>query len=282
MDKTVKTTGTELMGEVKNIVKKLAEETDAVKRSAEFKRWISFCGIFHKYSFNNAMLIMLQYPEASLVAGFHAWKKRGRYVKKGEKAIKILAPRWYKTGILDPLTGEEIEQIYFGTASVFDISQTEGKEIPQLKYSLDGDSLIDQYLSMVELFKKENITLEFEPLNGAQGVSCGGRVVIDSSLDLNGQLNVMFHEYAHEKLHQAKSNRPDARKVREYQAEITAAIVLDHFGMDTTANATYLASWQATENDIKDAFNAAFPVAAQIIKHLTGPEESETDEREIA
>jgi hypothetical protein len=180
------------------------------------------------------------------------------------------------------MTGEEQEEIYFAPVSVFDVSQTEGKEIPQLQYTLEGDSLIDQYHNMIDLFKQENITLEFLPMNGtAHGMSCGGRVVIDTSLDLNGQLNVMFHEFAHEKLHR-NANRPDARKVREYQAEITAAIVLDHFGMDTTSNATYLAGWRANESDIRDAFNAAFPVAAQIIKHLTAQEDSEPGEREIA
>lgn len=281
MDKTAKVTGPELLAEVKNIVQCLAQETDAIKRSAEFQKWIAFCGTFHKYSFANTLLILAQCPEASMVAGFNAWKKRGRYVKKGEKSIRILSPRWYKTGVIDTMTGEEKEEIYFAPVSVFDVSQTEGKEIPQLQYTLEGDSLIDQYHNMIDLFKMENITLEFLPLNGAHGMSCGGRVVIDTGLDLNGQLNVMFHEFAHEKLHR-NANRPDARKVREYQAEITAAIVMYHFGVDTTASATYLAGWKAKESDIKDAFNAAFPVAAKIIKHLTAQEDSDPGEKEIA
>ena len=278
---TEKITGKGLMQDVKGLVDRLAQETDEVKRSAEFQKWISFCSSFHNYSFTNTLLILFQCPEASLVAGFRAWNKRGRYVRKGEKSIRILSPRWYKTGLIDQTTGEENEDIYFAPVSVFDVSQTEGEDIPELNYTLEGDSLQEQYDKMIDLFKKNSIRLEIKPLNGPKGLSAGGRVSIEEKLDINGRFAVMVHEFAHEKLHQGNPDRPDESKIREYQAEITAAIILSHFGIDTTSSATYLEAWQAEAKNIQEAFTAALPVASKIIKHLAGTEEK-TDESEAA
>lgn len=201
---------------------------------------------------------------------------------KGEKAIKILSPRWYKTGMIDQTTGEEIEEIYFAPVSVFDVSQTDGEEIPELNYTLKGDSLRDHYDKMIALYEKDSIRLDFKRLNGPKGLSAGGWVSIEETLDINGKFSVMVHEFAHEKLHQGNPDRPDERKIREYQAEITSSIVLSRFGIDTSASATYLACWRAEAKDIQEAFTAALPVASKIIKYLEGTDEQTENSSAVA
>ena len=282
MTNTSKVTGKDLLQDVKGMVEKLCQETDAVKRSAEFQNWIRFCSGFHKYSFTNTLLIAMQCPHASMVAGFRAWQKKNRYVMKGEKAIRILSPRWYKTGIIDQATGEEIEEIYFAPVSVFDVSQTDGEEVPELNYTLEGNSLQEQHDKMVELYKENSIMLSFKPLNGPKGLSAGGWVEIEETLDINEKFSVMVHEFAHEKLHQGNPDRPDERKIREYQAEITSSIVLSLFGIDTSASATYLAAWRAEAKDIQEAFTAALPVASKIIRFLERTEEQTEDISAVA
>ena len=124
----------DLEKKVKEYVRELAEETDAVRQSQWFKEYLGAVALFWRYSYRNQLLIFIQKNDAVRVAGFRTWNELGRYVKKGEKAIKILAPFTKKTVKKDQETGEEKEEsfTYFVPVNVFDVSQTEGKELPEL------------------------------------------------------------------------------------------------------------------------------------------------------
>lgn len=132
--------------QVNEIMEQLEKGVAELFESDKFKEYLTCMSKFHNYSLNNTLLIAMQKPDATLVAGFNAWKfKHGRAVKKGEKGIKILAPYTYK---VDAETGKEpdsedaktVERTGFKPTSVFDISQTEGKELPTLGVNeLSGD-----------------------------------------------------------------------------------------------------------------------------------------------
>src|SRR3989344_303046 len=115
-------------------VRQLAEETDEYRKSAAFKEYLDTMARIWQYSYHNQLLIHVQKRDASRVAGFRKWNDIGRHIKAGSKAIKILAPLSKKSKEKDTATGEEKEVLraYFWPVNVFDISQTEGKELPSI------------------------------------------------------------------------------------------------------------------------------------------------------
>lgn len=208
---------------------------------------------FHSYSFNNCLLIAMQYPEATQIAGFNAWKKLGRSVSKGEKAIWILAPLRYKREEEDPETGEAIEHLGvrgFKTVPVFDLAQTEGEPLATAPVGpLTGD---DQGLfeALKQFSEQRGWLVKLEPLNGPNGV-CRFRshdIGVDSMLSPIHRAKTLAHEIAHSLLHdpsQYKEHRGDM----ELEAESTAFVVLDHFGLDSgDYSFGYVAHWQQ-DND---------------------------------
>src|SRR3989338_11291464 len=131
---------TDYTKEVELKLKELAQETDKVKKSDFFKEYLEVMAKFCEYSYQNQLLIFFQRKNSSRVAGFVAWKNLGRFIKKGEKAIKILAPFKTMVPMLDSKTGEEKpqEMVRFHPVSVFDVSQTEGKDLPEIKMEVAG------------------------------------------------------------------------------------------------------------------------------------------------
>ena len=252
---------------VAGFVKELAGETDAVRRSVLFKEYLDAVSKFWHYSYHNQVLIFLQNKDASRVAGFVTWNKLGRFVKKGSKAIKILAPFTKKVLKKDENSEEkEYSFTYFVPVSVFDISQTEGKELAKLDVEVQGDNqkwLLDKLL---EFCKSRNIVVEFKQLgvNGLYGYCLQSKIVIGSEQSVNTQANTVIHEIAHHLLHNPTVAQPPSKQEREIQAEAITYVVTKHFGLENKSP-VYLGFYKAEAEQIKSALESISHTAQEII-----------------
>jgi hypothetical protein len=186
---------------------------------------------FHRYSFHNVCLIARQRPEATRVAGFHAWRKLGRFVRKGEKGIAILAPI---VGRKEADAGDDDSKtvVGFRAAYVFDVDQTDGAPLPEpAEAGGDPGAATDRLKTAIT---SHGIALEYaQELDGALGTSCGGRIQILAGLQPASEFTVLAHEFAHELLHRG-DDRPASRDVRELEAEAVAFVVGQAIGLDVT------------------------------------------------
>jgi antirestriction protein ArdC len=213
--------------------------------SNKWKEFLKFQSHFYNYSFGNTVMIFMQKENATYVAGFKTWNKLGRYIKKGEKAIKILAP--VKVKVKEEKKNKENEEKKgreeqkeryvlkgFKVVNVFDISQTEGKDVPEICRELKGKSVKIEtlYNKLLSIIK---IPVIREPLRGPKGYydPLKNIISIKEDMDPKQKLKTLVHEYAHYKLHSKKTDF--TRAEQEVQAEGIAFIVLNHFGIDTSS-----------------------------------------------
>ena len=247
--------------------------------SEKYMRYLSVMSKFHRYSVNNTMLIYMQKPEATLVAGFNKWKNQfARHVKKGEHGITIIAPTPYKKKIeemkRDPDTHapildadgktvmeeKEIEIPMFRPVKVFDVSQTDGKPLPELASSLSGT--VPHYEAFLEALRRSaSVPIEFEPMAAnTDGYFSPDqqRIAIREGMSEVQTVSATVHEIAHSKLHNrqkmqetaaAGDNAPDQpkpkdRRTEEVEAESISYAVCQYFGIQTGENSFgYIASW---------------------------------------
>ena len=260
---------TDLINEIETRLKDLASETDEYKRSEFFKQYLDVMSRFWKYSYHNQMLICCRMLDATRVAGFKTWKELNRNVKKGSKAIKILAPYKKKVTDTDPVTNEEKEKriTLFIPVNVFDISQTEGETLPDIEISVTGDNYKDFFDKLVSLCKDKSIEVNFENLgiNGLYGYSQGGQIAVTNTESINTQTNTLIHEIAHELLH--KGENSFSKQEREIQAEGTAYVVTKHFGMENKSF-NYLALYDADYKKIMDNLKSVAEASKEIIEFL--------------
>lgn len=290
---------------MKEITDRLEAGIQALFESEQYKAYLTAMSKFHNYSFNNTLLIAMQKPDASLVAGFGKWRDDfERHVKKGEKGIKILAPSPYKVKKqmekIDPSTQKpvigadgkpvteerEIEIPAFRVVTVFDVSQTEGKEIPDIAVSeLTGS--VEQYQDFFAALEKTSpVPIAFENIEGgAHGYYHleEKRIAIDEGMSELQTLKTAIHEIAHAKLHAIdkdapateQADRPD-RRTREVQAESVAYAVCQHYGLDTSDYSFgYVAGWSSGRelSELKASLETIRKAANELITdiddHLT-------------
>lgn len=180
-----------------------------------FANYLKTMAKFHRYSFNNIMLIVMQYPEASQVAGYKKWQELGRNVRKGEKSIRILAPCPHKKTVTND-DGEETEIRWttYRPVSVFDIAQTEGKELPEICKKLTGE--VSDYEALMEGLKKvAQVAVSFEDIKGgANGYFSKDKgIVLNEGMEQAQTVKTFVHEIAHSIMHK------DTDKSREQRAE---------------------------------------------------------------
>jgi len=257
--------------EVMQHLRNLAKETDEVKKSDFFKQYLETMSKFWKYSYHNQLLIVHQMRRASKVAGFRKWRQIGRFVKKGSKAIRILAPRFRKYAELDEKSGELIEKqevVDFVPVPVFDISQTDGEPLPEVEITVQGDNYKGFLDSLVKFCTSKKIKVDFKNLgiNGLYGYSKGGQIAITNTETINTQVNTMIHEVAHELLHRGKAL---SKQHTEIQAEGVAYVVTRHFGMENKSF-NYLALYDANYKKIMENMKAISRGAKEIIEFLEG------------
>lgn len=205
-------------------------------KSEKLLEYLAFQARFHQYSFGNCLLIAIQKPEATFVAGFQKWRKLGRFVKKGEKGILILAPLVRRKESTEQASDAESLQVRtvvgFRAAYVFDVSQTDGAELPEFS-SITGDpgERLDQ---LKELVVARGVELRYEEsLGGAQGVSEGGKIAVLQGLSPSEEFAVLVHELAHELLHRTDRRKETTARVRELEAEAVAFVVTRAAGLDS-------------------------------------------------
>lgn len=288
---------------------KLKEITDRLEQgiaelfdSERYKEYLKVMSKFHNYSFRNTVLIAMQKPDASLVAGFSAWKNNfERNVMKGQKGIKIIAPSPYKIKQemqkIDPHTQKpiigkdgkpvteekEITIPAYKVVSVFDVSQTEGKELPDIAVDeLTGD--VDRYKDFFAALEKTSpVPIAFENIEGG---SHGyyhledKRIAINEGMSELQTLKTAIHEIAHAKLHDIDLNAPKDeqqphidRRTREVQAESVAYAVCQHYGLDTSDYSFgYIAGWSSGKElaELKGSLETIRSTAASLIDTIDG------------
>jgi antirestriction protein ArdC len=253
-------------------LKRLAEELQA-GRSDALRAYLAAMGRFHRYSWNNAILIQSQRPTATRVAGYHTWHQLGRLVKRGEKGIAILAPIRVKapepTEPRDPGQPERASRLVgFRTAYVFDVEQTEGRPLPAFA-TTTGDPR--EYADRLKAFvASRGIALEYDPsIAPAQGQSSGGLIQLRPGMPPAEEFSVLAHELAHEMLHHSQ---PDARlpkQVVETQAEAVAFVVCRGVGLETgTAAADYIALYNGDRKTLAESLAVIQETSSQILKEL--------------
>lgn len=240
--------------QVKEITAKLEQGVRDILDSAKWTEYLKAMSKFHNYSANNCLLIVMQCPAATLVAGYKTWQKEfKRQVKKGEKAIRILAPMQRKIIDKDE-DGNEIERRFtvYRAVPVFDLSQTEGEPLNSMVTELKGDA--DAEL-IEKLVKASPVPVTFKDFGApAYGYySHDGEIVVQDSIDSKQKVKTLVHEIAHSILHCEDGEQEDAdRRTREVQAESTAYVVLNYLGIDTSEYSFgYVATW-GSGRDIKE------------------------------
>ena len=248
-------------------------EAVAAGESDTLKGYLKAMGRFHRYSVGNAILIGLQKPDATHVAGFRAWQQLGRHVKKGEHGIAIMAPVLWRRKP-DRGDGDKEEQgedeivSTFKTAYVFDINQTEGRPLPEFAKA-QGDP--GAYLERLERFiGARGIKLERSDLRIAEGASIGGTIFLKASLAPAEEFSTMVHELAHEMLHQDPVNRPKDNTVREAEAEAVAYVVCQGIGLDVnTASSDYIQLYDGNKKTLLASLERIQRTAAEVLEGVT-------------
>ena len=285
---------------VKEITDKLEAGLKELFESEKYKSYLSTMSKFHNYSFNNTLLIAMQKPEATLVAGYQAWQKNfERHVNKGEKAIRILAPAPYKIkeerDKLDPVTGEmmfdengmpqkeetEVTIPAFRAVSVFDVSQTDGKPIPELEVN-ELLSTVEGYEDFVQaLMNISPVPIAFEDIPGdSKGYfsTAEKRIAVQENMSESQTLKTMVHEVAHSMLHDKEVNQSmdipvKDRNTKEVEAESVAFTVCQHFGIDTSDYSFgYIAGWSSGRNmkEPKSSLDTIRKTASELITGIEG------------
>jgi hypothetical protein len=236
--------------------------------------YLTFAAKFHQYSPLNQMLIAMQAPHATRVAGYSAWKKQGYQVKKGEKGIAILAPRPYRKAISkNEETGEETIAylgVTFTVAYVFDADQLEqrpDKPIPSFFVPLADDQEA-LYATIAQAVQQEGITLEIDETGRAQGYSAGGTIRLKNGLDSTSRFLTLIHEWAHEKLHHNPAGRALTPNKRELHAEAISYIVAYHFGIHNPFSSDYIQQWGNTEQALLAELETIKTTAHAIIEQI--------------
>ena len=287
---------------------KLKEITDRLEQgiaelfdSERYREYLKVMSKFHNYSFRNTVLIAMQKPDASLVAGFSAWKNNfERNVMRGQKGIKIIAPSPYKIKQemqkIDPHTQKpvigkdgkpvteekEVTIPAYKVVSVFDVSQTEGKELPDIAVDeLTGD--VDRYKDFFAALEKTSpVPIAFENIEGG---SHGyyhledKRIAINEGMSELQTLKTAIHEIAHAKLHDVDLNAPPEQQNRvdrhtcEVEAESVAYTVCQHFGLDTSDYSFgYVAGWSSGKEmtELKASLETIQTTAKELITEIEG------------
>ena len=268
--------------EAGSLIKEAYNGIKLIRNSEDYKRWLNFYDGFHQYSFNNTMLIYMQNPSASLCAGFNTWKNKKRYVKAGEKGLKILAPITETVlrevpvldddgkPILDENGKEQTKKVKekvfankFYVTSTFDVSQTEGEPIPELSYSGTSEK-VENYGALKKVLE-EIAPFPVEYTDELQE-GCDGRcsytaeqIYIRNDMEDAKTVEVLIHEIGHAYMHdktrfeEAKEHLKviSDRDSREIQAESLSYIVTHKLGLDTSGfSFPYIAAWNYERHDI--------------------------------
>jgi len=269
---------------INSAVDSLFEEIKKGK-SKRLLDYLEFCSKFYKYSFYNTFLIWFQLPKAERVAGFKKWNELGYKIKKGSKAIRILAPKTYKYIIEDNkkitfrnMTAEQKSKkeehrkgIYFVPVSVFDVSQTEktdeAKELVDSYFWNIGNDFKDKYLIIKEIISNTGINVLEGSTGTAEGISKGGEIIIKKDNDYNNKLLTLIHEWAHELAHRSMGYMIIFNKEeKEIQAEAVSYIISNYLGLKNPFSSDYIQNWANEKNQFKNSLERIIKTSRKMIE----------------
>ena len=295
---------------IKEITDRLETGIQELFNSETYKSWLRTMSRFHNYSLNNTMLIHYQKPDASLVASYLSWQRNfGRQVNKGERGIRILAPAPYKkkieTAKMDPVTGEamknpdgssvkDVKEVLvpsFKVVNVFDVSQTEGKELPTLGIDeLTGS--VQGYADFMEALKRScPVPVQFENIaGGAKGYfhTMENRIALQKDMSEAQTVKTLIHEMAHQKLHSLQEKPENhgermSRNRKEVEAESVAFTVSCRYGIDTSDYSFgYIAGWSEGKDtkELRESLDRIRKAADEMITDIDSRLEEIAKERE--
>ncbi len=249
--------------ELENKLQQLANQvvTDTDKLDLFCKQWNNG---FHQYSFGNTILIWFQKPDASLCAGYHTWLDKKRFVKRGEKAISILAPMFFKKTKETEDDKEDITVTRFRVVSVFDVTQTDGEPLT-LGHSdrVTGDTSL----------KLDDVTKLFSyPVIISNGIESGhtdSKVITLSDRENKiSMLATYFHELAHTMLHFGDNRKEIPQDVRELEAEAVSYIVCASFGIDNQISKYYIGNWRGNKDKLGYSGQHIIKIAEKIVRAI--------------
>lgn len=285
--------------QVREITDKLEQGIKELFESERFKEYLRTMSKFYNYSFNNTLLIAMQKPEATYVAGYTSWQRNfDRQVMKGEKGIKILAPAPYKAQEerekIDPLTQKpvigadgkavtetvEVLRPAFKVVSVFDVSQTDGKELPDIIVD-ELKGTVENYEAFLDALRQESpVPISFEDIpGGAKGFfsPVESRIAIQEGMSEIQTVKTAIHEIAHAKLHAVKPDEKAApedkkdRHTKEVEAESVAYTVCQRYGIETSDYSFgYIAGWSSGKEtkELKSSLDTIRKTAAEMIEGI--------------
>lgn len=279
----------QLLKSIEDTMDDLAKETDEAKISEGFQNYLKTITRFYTYSLMNQILIYMQKPNATLVAGYKTWQKKfDRCVNRGEKGIAILAPIVYRVEPNKKDAGQEAEvtrvdtlevgknkeatrtHLRFRIVYVFDVSQTEGKPLPEQPnwHCSAKDGVLDQRLT--DFASKKGYKVEIvEDLAGADGVAYQNKTI--KVLSGTGS-STLIHELAHQLLGHLDENNVAGHQQAEIEAETVAYVICQHFNINNgTAAPNYLALWKATGKEIRACLDRIRSVVVEIIYTVEQP-----------
>ncbi|MDD5900750.1 MAG: JAB domain-containing protein [Lachnospiraceae bacterium] len=280
--------------QLKDITDKLEKGVAEVFTSDKYQELLNTMAKFPNYSLNNTLLIMMQKPDAQLCQSFTGWKEMGRFVKKGEKGIKILAPAPYTIQreqekrdadgkpVLDA-DGEPVRESVevkinaFKVVNTFDVSQTEGKELPSLGVN-ELTGTVEGYAVMFEALKQVcPVPVEMEDIkSGAKGYyhQAEKRIALQEGMSEVQTVKTLIHEMAHQKLHDMEQNeqaKNQSRGSKEVEAESVAYTICQHYGIETSDYSfSYVAGWSDGKEmkELKASLDTIRRTASEMISDI--------------
>jgi antirestriction protein ArdC len=240
-------------------------------KSQKLVEYLKAMGRFHNYSLGNAIMIGFQKPDATRVAGFRTWQKLGRHVKRNEKGIAIMAPIVWRRKATHANDQKDVQDrddesaVAFKTAYVFDISQTDGKPLPEFARVNGDPSVYTERLR--EYVTSKGIMLEYsDAIGSAEGVSSGGLIRLKKGLTAAEELSVLAHEAAHEALHHNRNDMAKEKKIRETEAEAVAFVVCQGIGLDTnSASSDYIQLYNGDKETLMKSLGRIQRTATEIL-----------------
>jgi antirestriction protein ArdC len=259
--------------QIKELTDRAAQQLVAALEAGQSEAlttYLKAIGRFHRYSLHNVLLIASQKPDASYVAGFRTWKELGRFVRKNEKGIMILAPIVRRKTEIEEEHQEIAHTIAgFRASYVFDISQTDGQELPQIG-AVKGDPR--EYGEKLRRFAAQHsISVEYSmAIAPARGMSCGGQIAILPGQSAAEEFSTFAHELAHELLHRGDRRAMTSKRVRETEAEATAFVVCQAIGLETgSAASDYIQLWNGDVQVLTESLGYIRQAASEMLQALT-------------
>jgi hypothetical protein len=261
---TPRFTSNDLSASITERIQELADATDAASMTTEMLHYLETFSKFHQYSSFNVWCILMNCPDATNVAGFQKWRQLNRFVRKGEKGIPILAPMIAHEDPDDPGSNQVLKG--FKVVYIYDVSQTEGEDLPEPPNWKSPEQNAVLSTRLVEFANQHGISVEIKDLGGnTQGLSKGGSIVLDPAAGTK----TLIHEIAHELMHR-DSTRPDDADIRELEAESVAFVVGKHFGLESIGSPNYVALRGVTSRNILSHMDRISQISAEIITAIEG------------